>query len=90
MTKLSRRKFNKALLAYAAAIATPLSAAASLAGSAKSSEEVFRLALMTWSFHLQLWKGELKAVDVPRLAKSLEVDTLEWAAKTFHNLSGGR
>jgi sugar phosphate isomerase/epimerase len=39
---------------------------------------------------MQLWRGEVKAHDLPKLARELGVDALEWTAKTFRSLNGGQ
>lgn len=90
---ITRRELNKLLLASSAlAAGSTLLSPAALAKTAKSQteDETFKLAVMTWSFHLKLWKGELKATDIPALIKSMGVDALEWAGKTFRDLHGGR
>lgn len=44
---------------------------------------MFKIAVQSWSFHKQLFRGELKAANLPGLVKGLGIDTLEWTAKTF-------
>ena len=88
MKRLSRRAFNKALGLAAAATATP--SAASGAMCAASTPTPFALATTTWSFHMPLFRGELKATDMPALVQGLGLSTLEWTAKCFRDLSAGR
>lgn len=83
---LSRRDFNIALASALMVAATPaLSTPAS-----KPAEEWFSLALTSWTFHMPLWRGEMRATDLPQLAKGLGIDALEWTTKTFTDLKGGR
>lgn len=51
--------------------------------------EAFPIGATTWSFHLPLFKGELKASDMPALLKGLGVSRIEWTSKTFRDLKGG-
>jgi sugar phosphate isomerase/epimerase len=90
MSSLSRRDFTGALLSAAtvAAGSTALPAVSLTAGERPDASRI-RLAVMTWSLHYKLWKGEVKATDVPGLVHGLGVDTLEWASKTFRDLSQG-
>jgi L-ribulose-5-phosphate 3-epimerase len=39
---------------------------------------------------MPLWRGEMKARELPEIARSLEVNALEWTAKTFRDLRGGQ
>ena len=97
MSEFSRRHFGKmAVCALAAAGAAPLAAATRvpIPGRVSTrpgapSADFLRLAVTTWSFHMPLMRGQLKAVDVPGLVKSLGIDTVEWTSKVFRDLSGG-
>ncbi|MFB3077656.1 MAG: sugar phosphate isomerase/epimerase family protein [Lysobacterales bacterium] len=85
MHEIYRRHFNIGLLAAAAASALPLQAKTSA-----EQDEIFKLAVMTWSFQFKIWKGELQASEVPALIAGFGADALEWDAKTFRDLRGGR
>ena len=88
---ITRRELINLLFATAAfaANSTIIPQAAS-AGTAARKTEIFKIAVMTWSFQFKLWKGELKASDVPAVVRAMDVDALEWASKTFRDLRGGR
>jgi sugar phosphate isomerase/epimerase len=88
---LNRRAFNKAVMSVATAAASwTLVPAGSVYAAEDRDADIFKLAVMTWSFQYALWKGELKAVEVPALVRSMGVDTLEWASKTFRDLGQGK
>lgn len=89
MTGYSRRAFNRTLLAAAGAIGAPLGANAA-SNKSEATTEIYKIAATTWSFHRQLFGGELKATDMPKLVTSLGLDALEWTAKTFRPLAGDR
>ena len=87
---ITRRELNKLLLASSALTAGATTFAPGVfAGTADRQDEIFKIAVMTWSFQFKLWKGELKATDVPALVKGMDVDALEWASKTFRDLREG-
>lgn len=89
MLQYSRRDVNRYL--FAGLLSTlspgPLSAAVN---SAPVQSPLYRLAFSSWCFHMALWRGEMKARELPELARSLGVDALEWTAKTFRDLRSGR
>jgi hypothetical protein len=88
---LTRRRLNQMLLASSVvASGASVIAPGVLAGAREQHKTRFKLAVMTWSFQFKLWKGELKATDVPALVNDMGIDALEWASKTFRNLSAGR
>jgi sugar phosphate isomerase/epimerase len=88
---LTRRRLNQMLLASSVvASGASVIAPGVLAGATEQQKTRFKLAVMTWSFQFKLWKGELKATDVPALVNDMGIDALEWASKTFRNLSAGR
>jgi sugar phosphate isomerase/epimerase len=64
--------------------------AAAASAEAAAGDPLYDIAFSSWCFHLPLWRGELKAQALPGIARELGVDTLEWTAKTFRDLSGGR
>ena len=67
---ISRRELNKLLVAAAACAAgSTIVPRAALAGTAGHQAEIFKIAVMTWSFQFMLWKGELKATEVPALVR---------------------
>lgn len=91
MATITRRDFNKTLLASSAlAAGSTLLSANAFAGGAKPQAELFKIAVMTWSFQYKLWKGEIKATDVPALVSGMGADALEWASKTFRDLREDR
>ena len=92
---ITRRELNELLLTSSAlAAGTSVLSHGVLAGVAKpqvqAKEDIFKIAVMTWSFQFKLWRGELKATEVPALVSTMGVDALEWSAKTFRDLQGGR
>ena len=88
---ITRRELNTLLLASTALSAgSSIVASGTYAAEAGQQDDIFKIAVMTWSFQYKLWKGELKAADVPALVSDMGVDTLEWEAKTFRDLRGGR
>ncbi len=92
MNELSRRHFNKGLLmtgaTAAAGLTLPLSS--SSAYSMMKEVELFKLAVMTWSFNYPIWKGELPAIQIPELlSRDMGVHAIEWGSKTFRDLKGG-
>ena len=84
-----RELFNFLVAAAALAANSTLIPQAASAGPGWKTE-IFKIAVMTWSFQFKLWKGELKASDVPAVVRAMDVDALEWASKTFRDLRGGR
>ena len=85
MQAINRREFHALATGTAAGLFAPL-----LVRADQPREELFKLALMTWTFRMPLMKGELKAHELPALArKELGIDTLEWSSKTFRDLSAG-
>jgi sugar phosphate isomerase/epimerase len=91
MSLLNRREFNSALVSAATVAAGSMALyPASLTRAEKTQASRIELAVMTWSLQYKLWKGELKAVQVPDLVHDMGVDALEWASKTFRDLSQGK
>ena len=91
MKNYTRRQFNRGLLAGVGSMAlTPiLSTAAAGQESGNSAGNIYKIAVMSWSFHMALWRGQMKATELPEVARSLGVDVLEWTAKTFRDLKAG-
>jgi len=91
MNNISRRRFNQMMgIGGLSALSTgPLVAAAASAGQ-EAGDPLYDIAFSSWCFHMPLWRGELKAQALPAIARELGVDALEWTAKTFRDLSGGR
>ena len=88
---ITRRELNTLLLASSALSAgSSIVAPGAFAVQTAQKEEIFKIAVMTWSFQFKLWKGELKATDVPALVSDMGVDALEWGSKTFRDLRQGR
>jgi L-ribulose-5-phosphate 3-epimerase len=98
MVAFSRRGFNVAMATGVAAMAAPgLDAMAApgldamaLPENAAAPNGRPKLAAQSWTFHNELFKGEIKAVQLPGIVKTLGIDTIEWTAKTFRPLTGGR
>lgn len=91
MISFSRRDVNKMLmLATAVSAGIPALAASPAARREASAEKLYRIAVASWTFHMPLWRGEMKAVDLPRLVRELDVDAIEWSSKTFRPLAEGR
>lgn len=85
---LNRRQFNTLLGAAGTGLLT--GAGANTLDSAREWSGLFKLGLMTWTLHMPLWKGEIKAHEVPDLARrEFGIDSLEWGAKTFQPLFNG-
>ena len=61
-----------------------------LAQQSVKKADTLKLAFSSWCFHMQLWRGEITADELPVMARNLGVDALEWTAKTFRDLKGGR
>lgn len=89
MSAYRRREINKWLLAGMSLLATP-SLTGSVAANIAKVEPLENLAFSSWCFHRPLWRGEMKAWSLPALARSMDIDTLEWTAKTLRNLRDGR
>lgn len=91
MSNIGRRRFNQmmAIGGLSALSASPVLAAIA-SREEKTLSPLFDLAFSSWCFHLPLWRGELKAEALPGMARDLGVDALEWTAKTFRDLKGGR
>ncbi len=86
---MNRRTFSK--LALNSALLGAASQASPLAALASSKPAVpFEIAVMTWSFHMPLWRGQLKAVELPGKIADLGVTQFEWSAKCLRDLKGGR
>ena len=91
MTSLTRRQLSQLLGLSALSAFTPLSAiAANKQTNVAAKALPYKLAFSSWCFHMPLWRGEMKATDLPAIANQLGVDALEWTAKTFSDLKGGR
>lgn len=91
MSNISRRRFSQVLgIGGLSALSAPPILAAITGGDARAGSPLYDIAVSSWCFHLQLWRGELKAQALPRIARDLGVDALEWTAKTFRDLQGGR
>ncbi len=90
MPDYSRRAFTQSMMALAAMAASPVPLAAGGPNALRNGATPFRIALASWSFHMPLWRGQMKAADLARRAATMEVDALEWSAKTFRDLRGGR
>jgi L-ribulose-5-phosphate 3-epimerase len=91
MTTYSRREVNRLLAAGLASAWSASSLAVPAAtGLGQSSKLAYRIAFSSWCFHMQLWRGEMKARDLPGVARELGIDALEWTAKTFRSLEGGQ
>jgi sugar phosphate isomerase/epimerase len=86
MVSLSRRRFNAGLSLAAGAITAPGLAF----GMPKGNDSVRELAVQSWTFHKQLFSGEIKATQLPAMVKALGIDMVEWTAKTFRPLANGR
>jgi len=70
---------------------SPGSLLAAVASAEEAAGDLLHdIAFSSWCFHMPLWRGELKAQALPGIARELGVDTLEWTAKTFRDLSGSR
>jgi L-ribulose-5-phosphate 3-epimerase len=90
MQSFSRRSFNTALVTAAGSLAaSPLNAQAP-AAKAAGEKAGTKLAAQSWTFHNQLFRGEIRAVQLPGIVKSLGIETIEWTAKTFRPLANGR
>ena len=87
---ITRREMNKALLASSALMAAATHVSSAGAAEKQVPEEIFKIAVMTWSFQFKVWKGELKATDIPGIVSDMGVDAIEWEAKTFRDLRDGR
>lgn len=88
MRAYSRRSISQALgLGLISGALLPTSA---LAQQSVRQTEALKLAFSSWCFHMPLWRGEITAHELPKIARNLSVDTLEWTAKTFRDLKGGR
>lgn len=91
MIRLSRRQISQYMgVGLLAGLSVPSLLAKVSSPLASSEERLFGIAFSSWCFHMQLWRGELKATDLPGMASELGVDALEWTAKTFRDLKGGR
>ncbi len=91
MGTISRRQFNR-VLGFAGLSALSMSSlpAAPVSAVGAPSAPLYRIAFSSWCFHMPLWRGELQAQALPGIARELGVDALEWTAKTFRDLKGGR
>lgn len=90
MQNFSRRGFNAALTTAVASLAAPPLNAATPAGKPGARKPGPNLAVQSWTFHNELFRGEIKAAQLPGIVKALGIDTMEWTAKTFRPLTGGR
>ncbi len=91
MSNFSRRRFNQIIgMAGLSALSTHSLLAAVASGKEEVGDPLYDIAFSSWCFHLPLWRGELKAQALPGIARDLGVDALEWTAKTFRDLKGGR
>ncbi len=91
MLKIERRRFNQMVMAGAlsALPAAPVLAALTLKDG-EAGFPLYDIAFSSWCFHMPLWRGEMKAHDLPGIARDVGVDALEWTAKTLRDLRGGR
>ena len=91
-SKITRRQFNKTLLA-AGVSTTTLGWAGATTGSEKtnqvSPEELITLGVSSWCFHMPIWRGQMKPIEIPGLVSVMGVEALEWTAKTFSDLKAG-
>ena len=83
---ISRRSFAAGLALGAGAVAAPRFSFGQSAPMQRGRE----LAAQSWSFHRPLFRGEIKATQLPGMVKALGINTLEWTAKTFRPLTDGR
>ena len=91
MNNVSRRRFNQILgLGGLSALTAPSALAAIGSGQPSADAPLYDIAFSSWCFHMPLWRGELQAHELPGIARDLDVDALEWTAKTFRALKGGR
>lgn len=91
MSGITRRKMSQLLgLSPLAALASQSAIAAKDLPTAGSNALPYKIAFSSWCFHMPLWRGEMQATDLPAIAQELGVDALEWTAKTFRDLKGGR
>jgi sugar phosphate isomerase/epimerase len=91
MSNISRRRFNQIMgIGGLSALSTSSLLAAVASGNEEAEDPIYDIAFSSWCFHLPLWRGELKAQALPGIARDLGVDALEWTAKTFRDLKGGR
>ena len=93
MTRLiTRRQFNKTLLATGVA-SSALGWVGSTIGLDEPvqtiPEELFTLGVSSWCFHMPIWRGQMKPIEIPALVSVMGVEALEWTAKTFHDLKAG-
>lgn len=91
MLHFTRRKMlqhlGTGLLATAAA---PRLLATAGPGPVENPSDLYKIAFSSWCFHMPLLRGEMRATDLPPLARELGLDALEWTAKTFRDLKQGR
>jgi len=90
MPEYSRRTVNRHLMAgMLSMLSAPLWAGSSTT-TPRVQSPLNNIAFSSWCFHMPLWRGEMKARELPEIARSLEVNALEWTAKTFRDLRGGQ
>ncbi len=90
MKQLTRREFHRLLGLGALSLSPVQRLLAATTGSQDASKHRFDIAFSSWCFHMALWRGEMRAGDIPGIASEMGVTALEWTAKTFRDLKGGR